>query len=98
MKNVKQIAFGLIIGLMAIGFSAFTNAKPNKSKFTTFYYGLNHAGDTYIRSTTNPASGCHTASLPDCVISYPADKGATLDPNSLPTGSTVVSGPGWVNP
>lgn len=27
MKNFKQIALGLIVGAMAIGFSSFTNAK-----------------------------------------------------------------------
>jgi hypothetical protein len=29
MKNFKQIAFGLLVGAMAIGFSAFTNAKTS---------------------------------------------------------------------
>jgi len=98
MKNLKQLAFGLLVAASAIGFSAFTNAKPSKAKFATVFYGLNQAGTTYTRSLTNPAPTCHSASLPDCVISYPSDKGATLTPGSIPAGSTTVSGPGWVNP
>jgi len=98
MKNFKKIALGLLVGTMAIGFSAFTNAKPAKSKFATFYYGLNKAGDTYTRTTVNPVASCHSASLPDCVISYTSDKGATLDPNALPSGATQIGSPGWVNP
>ncbi|MEO7213904.1 hypothetical protein ABIB62_004557 [Mucilaginibacter sp. UYP25] len=36
MKNFKQIAFGLLVGAMAIGFSAFTTAKS--AKFAGAYY------------------------------------------------------------
>ena len=37
MKNFKQIAFGLMVGAMAIGFSAFTNARPAKLAGSLFY-------------------------------------------------------------
>jgi hypothetical protein len=41
MKNFKQIAFGLMIGALAIGFSAFTNAKNvNKAKFADQWFQL----------------------------------------------------------
>lgn len=46
MKNFKQIAFGLVVGALALGFSAFTNAK---SKFVTDWY-------TPISSTLSPSS------------------------------------------
>ncbi len=46
MKNLKQIALGLIVGAMAISFSAFTNAK---SKLVTDWY-------TPISSTLSPTS------------------------------------------
>jgi hypothetical protein len=36
MKNFKQIALGLMVGAMAIGFSAFTNAKRDV-KIITYY-------------------------------------------------------------
>lgn len=35
MKNFKKIAFGLMVGALAMGFSAFTNAK---TKFVTDWY------------------------------------------------------------
>jgi hypothetical protein len=38
MKNFKQIALGLMIGAMAIGFSAFTNAKSNKARFGSYTF------------------------------------------------------------
>ncbi|WP_428327903.1 hypothetical protein [Mucilaginibacter sp.] len=100
MKNFKQIAFGLMIGALAIGFSAFTNAKNvNKAKFATVYYGLNHAGTTYAREVADPSDDCTAQSnLKDCTISYPSDQGASFSASSIPAGSTSVSGPGWVNP
>lgn len=100
MKNVKQIALGLMVGAMAIGFSAFTNASNgNHSKFAKTFYGLNHAGTTYTRAPSNPSDECTTLStIPNCVISYPSDQGASLSVGSLPSGSTAESGPGWVNP
>ncbi|MEO7045528.1 MAG: hypothetical protein ABI091_09510 [Ferruginibacter sp.] len=100
MKNFKKIAFGLLVGTLALGFSAFTNAKSsNNVNFTKTFYGLNHAGTTYTREASNPSGDCTPQSnIPSCVISYPSDQGATLTVGSLPSGSTSESSPGWVNP
>lgn len=98
MKNFKQIAFGLILGAMVVGFSAFTSAKSKSPRLTTVYYGLNEAGTIYTRSSSDPSGNCHEASLDNCTISYPTDKGASFSSSMIPAGSTVVSGPGWVNP
>ncbi|MES2376671.1 MAG: hypothetical protein V4553_08835 [Bacteroidota bacterium] len=102
MKNLKQIAFGLLVGAMAIGFSSFTNSASssvNKTKFAKTFYGLNQAGTIYSREASNPADDCTPKSTnPSCVISYPSDQGATLTVGSLPAGSTSESSPGWVNP
>ncbi|MES2274980.1 MAG: hypothetical protein V4592_03080 [Bacteroidota bacterium] len=100
MKNFKQIAFGLIVGALAIGFSAFTNAKPSKAKFATTFYSLNQAGTTYTNAgTTDPSASCHAKPAnPSCVISYASDQGETLDASDLPEGSTSVSSAGWINP
>lgn len=46
MKNFKKIAFGLMVGAMAISFSAFTNAK---SKFVSDWYAP-------LSSTLSPSS------------------------------------------
>src|ERR1700759_2995939 len=46
MKNFKQIAFGLLVGALAIRFSAFTNAKPKAQRglLSTFRYYNNNGG------------------------------------------------------
>lgn len=99
MKNFKKIAFGLLVGAMALGFSAFTVASNNHAKFSTVFYGLNEAGTTYTRALSDPSGDCNAQSnLPNCTISYPTDKGASFSSSMIPAGSTVVSGPGWVNP
>jgi hypothetical protein len=96
MKNFKQIALGLIVGSMALGFSAFTNAKTNS---TTYYYGLNKAGSTYTEQSTDPSGDCNNDShLKDCSISYSTYQGASFSSGSIPAGGMVLSGPGWVNP
>jgi len=41
MKNFKKIAFGLLVGAMAIGLSSFTNAKTNA---TTWHISNNMSG------------------------------------------------------
>lgn len=46
MKNFKNIAFGLMVGALAIGFSAFTTAK---AKLTTDWYAP-------LSSTLSPTS------------------------------------------
>lgn len=99
MKNFKRIALALMVGVMAIGFSAFTSASSKGTKFTTVYYGLNKAGTTYTRSMGDPSPDCTAnASLDNCTISYPSDHGSSFSSSSIPAGYTVVSGPGWVNP
>jgi hypothetical protein len=39
MKNFKKIAFGLLVGALAIGFSAFTNGNKNPIKITKLANG-----------------------------------------------------------
>lgn len=38
MKNLKQIALGLMVGALAIGFSAFTNSKATKAGFGSYTF------------------------------------------------------------
>lgn len=88
MKNVKQIAFGLLVGAMALGFSAFTTAK----KF---------AAVTYYQTSTNnyekladPEGICD----PDqprtnsCTITYASDPGvSSFTYATKPVGGTESS-------
>ncbi|WP_158994165.1 hypothetical protein [Mucilaginibacter sp. L196] len=55
MKNFKKIALGLMVGAMAIGFSAFTNAKTSfghKTLYNASYYSLDgtasHSASDYV--------------------------------------------------
>jgi hypothetical protein len=68
MKKFQKLALGLMVGAMAIGFSAFTNAKTHK--LTTSYY-YNAGEQSWSNSGGLPAdqnaSHYSTASpSPDC--------------------------------
>ena len=87
MKNFKQIAFGLMIGAMAIGFSAFTNAK-NNNKLLNTYYPVKTTGNNFTWEQINPddyncVSGT-AACAPYQAATPPAD-------NTLPSGYSSTS-------
>lgn len=77
MKNFKQIALGLIVGAMAIGFSSFTNnksvatAKTNAAhKFSiTSNYLVQPSLDSFEQATTASTDNCAGTSDRDCVYS-----------------------------
>jgi len=66
MKKFQKLALGLMVGAMAIGFSAFTNAK-DRNLLTSYYYNagqqawnspsLNQDASNY--STAGTGSGCN---------------------------------------
>lgn len=57
MKNFKQIGFGLIIGALAIGFSAFTNAGNNGVKITRDSKGkIINVTSSFYNLDGNPAN------------------------------------------
>lgn len=70
MKNFKKTALGLIVGAMAIGISAFTNAHTNKSKagFSSYLFVHSAHSTSNLRTdyvyTSNP-NDC-TASTDNC--------------------------------
>jgi len=85
MKNFKKVALGLTVGIMAIGFSAFTNAK---SKTLNTYYPVQTSGTNfsweqinlsdYKCVSGNAACASYQASTP------PAD-------NTIPSGYTKTN-------
>jgi|SRR5258708_7217385 hypothetical protein len=95
MNNIKKIALGLLVGAMAIGFSAFTNATAKKSSgaFTIWYYTLGSDQQTYTRvGTSGPdENNCVSAQSPKCVIGFSSDKGAHVNANSLPATPSYQS-------
>ncbi|WDF77072.1 DUF6520 family protein [Mucilaginibacter sp. KACC 22773] len=92
MKNLKKIAFGLLVGAMAIGFSSFTtlNAVKRSKFFAVTYY--QHANGIY--SKVLPANECGDESTNPCNISYVTDPNTTFTYSSRPltprTESTEV--------
>jgi hypothetical protein len=69
MKNFHKLVLGLMVGAMAISFSAFTNAKSHKL-LTSYYYNagqqawndpsLDQTASNY--STVGGSSGCNSSS------------------------------------
>jgi len=96
MKNLQKIAVALLVGIMAIGFSAFKSSPKKNTKFATYYYTLIRTSPTtYVYDkfgeTAPDLEPCTTGPSNVCVISYPSDQGQTLNPASLPSGSSNYS-------
>ncbi len=53
MKNLQKFAVALLVGFMAIGFSAFTVA-TKKTSFATFSYGYSLSQNKYIQISGTP--------------------------------------------
>jgi hypothetical protein len=71
MKNFKQIAFGLLVGALAIGFSAFTNAKKvMTTKATIAKYSI--TANNLVQPAADSFQQAASASTADCT-------GATSD-------------------
>jgi hypothetical protein len=104
MKNFKQIAFGLLVGALAIGFSAFTNASKSvkASKFTTYYY-TNDGSNYQIGGTTAPdPDNCSVSGSKACVVSSTTDLDAdapfaNTNPNHYPITQVGTKDGVWSN-
>ena len=93
MKNFKNVAFGLVVGVLALGFSAFTNASTGSNRFDKTYYQLSNG--TY--SSTPPSGTCRNQNSNPCVVNYigstPSAEGWTF--SSRPAGTITTSGLGY---
>ena len=69
MKNLKKVAFGLLVSALAIGFSAFTSARP-KAKFVDQWFQL--------RSTVTPtlANALNSNNYEPAQEDQPCDEGS----------------------
>lgn len=89
MKNFQKIALGLLVGIMAIGFSAFKSTVNANTKFaqqTKIYY---HVGDEYVLTPPEDTS-CAPDDNIKCRLTY---SGSTLPPNSsYPENAFPTSG------
>lgn len=63
MKNFQKLAMGMLVATLAIGFSAFKEAKP----FATIYYQLSPG-----QYSSNPGAGvgCVTTTANPCTINF----------------------------
>jgi len=80
MKNFKKIAFGLLVGALAIGFSAFTNIK--KQTDTTWHISSINGSGNYVVTTSGE---CQLGSDP-CTFTTslaPDKPGGTYSPAFL---------------
>ena len=65
MKNLKNFAFGLLVAVLAVGFSAFTNAKKTTNKADTFLV-QNSIGNWVERTIEPSALECEPEEAMQC--------------------------------
>ncbi|MFI5161235.1 MAG: hypothetical protein ACHQHN_08150 [Sphingobacteriales bacterium] len=86
MKNFKQIALGLLVGAMAIGFSAFTGAKKLTSNFYEYTSSSVQKADiqninNYVATAADPCSG--TTDVCGVTLATAHNVGTTPDPGEF---------------
>jgi hypothetical protein len=95
MKNFKQIAFGLMVGAMAIAFSAFTTG-PSKSKNGLANYVFTHPAhsnsDTKVDYIyESDPNGCSQSTTNICTAQW-SQSTAPTNGQQPSTSATEVSG------
>ncbi|GAB2971986.1 hypothetical protein GCM10027049_02020 [Mucilaginibacter puniceus] len=113
MKNFKKIAFGLMVGALAIGFSAFTTANNSSVKYnkdangkivsvSASYYNISGDPtstdpDNFIFRDGTTAAGCSSVTGKECKATWTTSN--TPHNNQSPTdaGSPSLSSRGLVN-
>ncbi|MEJ2901680.1 DUF6520 family protein [Pedobacter panaciterrae] len=79
MKNLQKIAVALLVGIMAIGFTAFTNASTKR--VPSWVYVQTDA-DLYTRISfsTYDESNCQNSSTRECSFTQPESDGSNHGP------------------
>lgn len=67
MNNLKKVAFGLLIAVLAVGFSAFKDTAKN-TKLATIYYGYNNTTGNYQLINGQPDQGNCLPIGEQCVV------------------------------
>ena len=91
MKNFKQIAFGLLVGALAIGFSSFTNAK----KAPGDVYAETSSGDYTLITNYNPAN-CENTSSNVCAYDVTSSGGSHVTSSFTATQAATYVRNGWI--
>lgn len=89
MKNFQKLALGLIVGAMAIGFSAFKSSENANSKFAQqkFFNTTGIQSNNPLDYQYRPDGGCE--SLPAAACSATWNYSGTLTEGAHPNGSKV---------
>lgn len=95
MKNLKQIALGLMVGAMAISFSAFINAPKKNASFATRYWTNNGTNYVLLSGTPDPADHCGgTSSTAECAVESNDTSIPSSFPISNPSHYSITTYPG----
>ena len=88
MKNLQKIAVALLVGIMAIGFSAFTSKKVAVQQYVYLHDPANNQYTLFSENGTLPSTGgCATViNTPDCYISYSTKQGDDFPTSTIPSG------------
>lgn len=82
MKNLKNFAFGLLVAVLAVGFSAFTNAKRTKAPLWVYVQVDENQYEKIPAGTYDPIN-CDDDSDRECSFTQPEndtqDHGQTLN-------------------
>jgi len=98
MNNIKKVVLALLVGAMAIGFSAFVNA-PEKTNFTTRYW--TNDGTNYQLLTSgvpDPADHCSgISSTAECAVESTDTSIPNTFPINNPSHYSITAYPGSVD-
>lgn len=113
MKNFKNIAFGLMVGALAIGFSAFTSANNSSIKYnknanrkiisvTASYYNISGDPtstdpDNFIFRDATTPAACSTLNLKECSASWTTTNAPHNNQSPADAGSPSLSSRGAAN-
>jgi len=86
MKKFQKIALGLMVGAMAIGFSAFTNAQKKSASLIYRYYST-----TGAVNDTNPADFVYESNPDLCSTSTTKECSAEWSTTNAPTAGQTPS-------
>lgn len=108
MKNFKKIAFGLLVGALALGFSAFTSAKkvmPSESikakRSITANFLVQPSLDSFVQETSASSDNCSGATSDrDCMYDVTTSGKSNIPNQASYTKANIDTyvANGWLTP
>jgi hypothetical protein len=99
MKNFKQVALGLMVGAMAIGFSSFTNAHHNtfvkhhsaKAGMITDDYIVQPTLNNFQENASPVSSNCHSTATLQCIYDVTTSGQSNIPDQASYTATNINS-------